>query len=149
MIDYKSLSDSVLADFYFANLGFDPVAEAPDTQEIIAEVQRRGLTTEQLQTAWKALATPAGESLPELVIVQILEGANPITAIRAWRGMSIVDLARASGLDAALIEDVEAGVVLPSEGALAAIADVLEVSAGNLQLPDDDSPEIDEDDIPW
>jgi len=147
MIDYSRLSDGALADFYFSNLDFDPEMEAHDSQAIVTEVTRRGLTTEQLQTALNALGPENG--LPELVIIQILEGANPITAIRACRGMTIATLAEAAGLDAALIEDVEAGVVVPSEDAVAAMAGALGVAPDDLVVPGDDSPEIGEDDIPW
>jgi len=147
MIDHGRLRDGALADFYFSNRDFDPEMEAPDSQAIAAEVKRRGLTTDQLQTALNALGAEKG--LPELVIIQILEGANPITAIRACRGTTIAALAEAAGLDAALIEDVEAGVVLPSEDAVAAMAGALGVAPDDLVVPGDDSPEIGEDDIPW
>ena len=51
MINHGRLSDGALADFYFSNLDFDPKMAAPDSQAIVAEVTRRGLTTDQLQTA--------------------------------------------------------------------------------------------------
>ena len=95
--------------------------------------------------------------LPETVVAQILEGDHPIAAVRIWRGIGTFDLAQAASVDTALIEDIEAGMVVPSEGVLAAIAAALDVEPADLLNHQDDSDEIGhagdqeivEDDIPW
>ena len=150
MIDHAALTDGELADFYFSNLDFDPDAEAADTQAIVAEVTRRGLASEQLHVAWNALAAAQSNSkLPETVVARILEGDRPIAAVRAWRGIGMLDLAQASGVDATLIEEVEAGTAEASPDAVDAITAALNVAPADLANPQDGSDEIGEDDIPW
>ena len=55
-VDWAALSDGALADHLYSNLAFDAEAEEPQTKAIAAEVDRRGLTADQLKAAWDTLS---------------------------------------------------------------------------------------------
>lgn len=55
-IDIKKISDGQLADWFFSNLDFDPEIETEQTQQLDAEVMRRGLTMNELGDAQDAMA---------------------------------------------------------------------------------------------
>ena len=84
---------------------------------------------------------------PDAVLLRILEGAHPVAAIRAWRGLDLADVARSAGMGADLIEGIEEGrTATPDE--IGAIAAALKVKPAYLIDQQDDSSVIGDDEIP-
>ncbi len=75
-----------------------------------------------------ALAAPRDFDIPNEVVLREIDGATPVQAWREHRGMRFVtDLARATGISAAYLRDIEAGRKPGSVSALKKIAKALDV----------------------
>lgn len=49
------VTDGELVDLYYADLDLDPEGKSREVRAVEAEIERRGLTDEQMAAAWKAL----------------------------------------------------------------------------------------------
>jgi len=78
----------------------------------------------------------AGEEyVPFDLVKRILDGESPLRVWREYRGMSQVDLAKASGVSNNMISDMEHGKREGKLDKLRALADALKVSVEDI-LPD-------------
>lgn len=50
-----TFSTGELADLYYADLDLDPLGRGREVRAVEREIERRGLTQDQLAEAWKAL----------------------------------------------------------------------------------------------
>jgi DNA-binding XRE family transcriptional regulator len=82
------------------------------------------------------LSNPA-ETFPDAVVAAILEGTHPIKAMRAHRGLTQVELARASGTSSVYISQIERGKRRSGRRLLAKLALALGVAADLLARDDD------------
>jgi DNA-binding XRE family transcriptional regulator len=82
------------------------------------------------------LSNPA-ETFPDAVVATILEGTHPVKAMREHRGLTQVELARASGTSSVYISQIERGKRRSARKLLAKLARALGV-ASDLLEPDDD-----------
>ena len=78
-------------------------------------------------SARKALAAGEEEVIPSEVVDRLLEGDNPIRVWREYRGLSAADLAKACGVTAAAISQIESGKRKSSVTLLQKIARTLNV----------------------
>jgi len=46
---------------------------------------------------------------PDSVLLRILDGANPVPAIREWRKVDVSEVADAAGIGVALLTEIEDG----------------------------------------
>lgn len=74
-MDLTQLSEEGLADYYFAELELDPDGEGNAAQLLRAEIDRRGLTDEQLSAAWQNVQS-RNENLAQAEQMDA-EGARP------------------------------------------------------------------------
>lgn len=82
---------------------------------------------EDIQAVEYALANPE-EGMPhELVVRMIVDGENPLSIYREWRGFNQSSLAKASGVNRTQIADIEAGRSMPSVVTLKKLAQTLDV----------------------
>lgn len=73
--------------------------------------------------------TPPGEKVPDAVrTAGDAEGLHALTTVRRWRGLSIDELAQASGLSPELIAGIEAHALVANEMHEIALARVLNVT---------------------
>jgi transcriptional regulator with XRE-family HTH domain len=97
---------------------------------------------EDLRAAHAAIAatSEAGECVPAYVAHRIAEGHLPLRVWREHRGLKAIELARAAGLSAAYVSEIETGKKDGSFRAMAALARVLDVSLDDLApVNDEDS----------
>jgi DNA-binding XRE family transcriptional regulator len=87
--------------------------------------------------AVRAFSRHPAETFPDAVVAAILEGTHPIKAMREHRGLTQVDLARASGTSSVYISQIERGRRRSGRRLLAKLALALDVPA-NLLARDDD-----------
>jgi len=73
----------------------------------------------------------------EVVNGVFLEGLHPVAAWRKYRGMTVRDLARASGVSAAYISEIESGKKPGSVSAYRSLSRSLDASLDSL-IPNDD-----------
>lgn len=73
------------------------------------------------------------EGMPhDLVVRMIVDGENPLTIYREWRGFNQSSLAKASGVNRTQIADIEAGRSKPSVVTLKKLAETLDVDMDML-----------------
>ena len=85
---------------------------------------------------------------PDSVLMRILDGVNPMSAMRQWRRLGIEEVAKEAGIGADLLREMEDGRPgTPDE--IGAVAAALNVKPGYLINHQDDSYEIGADEIPW
>jgi DNA-binding XRE family transcriptional regulator len=82
--------------------------------------------------AYDAAMAERGEPVPHELVVRLVEGENPITVFREFRGMSKAGLARAAGVDRVQLLDIEAGRRRGSVDTLAKLAAALRVRVDDL-----------------
>lgn len=87
---------------------------------------------EDIQAVEYALANPE-EGMPSALVERmIINGENPLTIYREWRGFNQSSLARASGVNRTQIADIEAGRSMPSVVTLKKLAETLNVDMDML-----------------
>lgn len=80
-----------------------------------------------------ALDEGRDELVPEPFAARLLDGVeHPLTVFRELRGLSNAQLARASGVNRVQIRDIEAGRANGSARTVTALAEALNVDAGDL-----------------
>jgi len=123
--------------------------EAPDGKgklvllpaEDYEALKRAAEDLEDLRAAHAALdaAAEGGASIPAEVAHRIAEGQSPLRVWREYRDLKAVALARAAGLSAAYVSEIETGKKDGSFRAIAALARVLGVSLDDLAPANDAS----------
>lgn len=86
---------------------------------------------EDIQTVEYALANPE-EGMPSALVERLIDGENPLSIYRKWRGFNQSSLARASGVNRTQIADIEAGRSMPSVLTLKKLAKTLKVDMDML-----------------
>ncbi len=72
------------------------------------------------------------ESIPSHFVDRLLDGDNPISVFRKWRGLSAAELSRESGVNRVQIVDIEAGRNTGSVATLKKLATALGVTIDEL-----------------
>jgi len=122
--------------------------EAPDGRgklvllpaEDYEALKRAAEDLEDLRAAHAALGAvaDAGASIPADVAHRIAEGQSPLRVWREYRGLKAVALARAAGLSAAYVSEIETGKKDGSFRSMASLARVLGVSLEDLMPLNDE-----------
>lgn len=87
---------------------------------------------EDIQAVEYALANPE-EGMPSALVERmIINGENPLTIYREWRGFNQSSLSRTSGVNRTQIADIEAGRSMPSVVTLKKLAETLNVDMDML-----------------
>lgn len=89
--------------------------------------------------AQRALQAGAEELVPAQVVDRLLDGENPVRVWREHRGISAADLAKACGVTAAAISQIESGKRTSSVAVLKKIARHLNLDMDSLTVPEQDS----------
>jgi DNA-binding XRE family transcriptional regulator len=89
--------------------------------------------------AQNALSAGEEELIPAEVVDRLLDGANPVRVWREYRACSAADLAKACGVTAAAISQIESGKRKSSVILLKKIARCLKIDLDNLTITEDDS----------
>lgn len=116
----------------YAVIPYDEYRRLVEDAEMLAEV--RGF-----DAARQALATGEEELVPAEVVDRLLDGDNPVRVWREHRGLSAADLAKACGVTAAAISQIESGKRKSSVSLLKKIARALKVDLDTLTVTGDDS----------
>lgn len=82
--------------------------------------------------AYDRAKAEGGESIPSDIVNRILDGESPVRAFRDWRGLTQVDLAKASGIGRVTIAEIETGRKTGSVQTLKALASALGVAVDDL-----------------
>lgn len=85
-----------------------------------------------------ALGYEGLEPVPAAVAHRIADGENPVRVWREHRGLKAIELARATGMSAPYLSEIETGKKDGTFRTMAAIADVLGVSLDDLAPPADE-----------
>jgi hypothetical protein len=80
----------------------------------------------------EALASEMEAAVPSGFLDRLLDGANPIRVWREYRGLSIVDLAEATGVPAPRLALLETATQAGNPGEIRAIAMALKLSVEDL-----------------
>ena len=97
--------------------------------QVVFDESEAALSDEELYDRAK---TEGGESFPVAVADRLLAGQNPISVYREHRGMTHGELASAAGISVVCLSRIEAGGSTASARTLAALAEALKVSVGDL-----------------
>ena len=89
------------------------------------------------KAAVRAFLKSPAETFPDAVVAAILEGTHPIKAIREYRGLTQVELARACGTSSVYISQIERGKRRSGRKLLAKLAKILGVASDLLERNDD------------
>lgn len=82
--------------------------------------------------AYDRAMAAGGEGMPHAVLRRVVEGENPVRAIREWRGITGAELARRAGLHKVQVHDIESGRRAGSVRTLRSIAEALDVPLDDL-----------------
>ncbi len=93
----------------------------------------------EFDMAKKALESGDEELIPAEVVDRLLDGENPVRVWREYRGLSAADLAKACGVTAAAISQIESGKRKSSVTLLKKIARILKVDLDSLTVSEGDS----------
>lgn len=85
-----------------------------------------------------ALGSEGPAPVPAIVAHRIADGENPVRVWREYRGMKAIELARAAGMSAPYLSEIETGKKDGTFRTMAAIASVLCVSLDDLAPPADE-----------
>ena len=85
-----------------------------------------------------ALGSEGTAPVPAIVAHRIADGENPVRVWREYRGMKAIELARAAGMSAPYLSEIETGKKDGTFRTMAAIASVLCVSLDDLAPPADE-----------
>jgi DNA-binding XRE family transcriptional regulator len=99
-----------------------------------AEYDRLVADSEMLAdlAAYDAAKADAAEGMPLDIFQRIINGENPVKAIREWRGLTQAELARRANLHRVQLHDIETGKSRGSVDTLKAIAVALDVSLDDV-----------------
>lgn len=86
---------------------------------------------EDIKAVEHALANPE-EGMPHAFVERLIDGENPLSIYREWRGFNQSSLARASGVNRTQIADIEAGRSKPSVVTLKKLVETLNVDMEDL-----------------
>lgn len=90
-------------------------------------------------SAKRAVASDDEELIPADVVDRLLDGDNPVRVWREYRGLAAADLAKACGVTAAAISQIESGKRRSSVTLLKKIAHTLGVDLESLVVAEGDS----------
>ena len=79
----------------------------------------------ELEEYVAALEADDGSRIPHPVALSIIRGDSPLAAFRSYRGLTLRQLADATGVAASYISEIERGIKPGSISALARLADAL------------------------
>ena len=116
----------------YAVVPYDEYRRLVEDAEMLADVR-------EFDTARKAFSVGEEELIPSEVVDRLLDGDNPVRVWREYRSFSAVDLAKACGVTASAISQIESGKRKSSVVLLKKIARILKVDLDNLTVTDDDS----------
>lgn len=85
-----------------------------------------------------ALGSDGPAPVPAIVAHRIADGDNAVRVWREYRGLKAIELARAAGMSAPYLSEIETGKKDGTFRTMAAIADVLHVSLDDLAPPPDE-----------
>ncbi|ABS62491.1 transcriptional regulator, XRE family [Parvibaculum lavamentivorans DS-1] len=85
-----------------------------------------------------ALGSEGPAPVPAIVAHRIADGENPVRVWREYRGMKAIELARAAGMSAPYLSEIETGKKDGTFRTMAGIAEVLRVSLDDLAPPADE-----------
>jgi ribosome-binding protein aMBF1 (putative translation factor) len=102
-----------------------PIAEWRRIEALLEELQ-------DIRDLDAALVKPGRRMIPFEVTSAILDGTKPIRAWREHRGLSQDDLARAAGIDAAQLSEIESGDGSGAPATLRKLAQALDVQLDDL-----------------
>ena len=111
---------------------YDEYRRLVEDAEMLADVR-------DFDTARKALLAGEEELIPAEVVDRLLDGDNPVRVWREYRRLSATDLAKACGVTASAISQIESGKRKSSVILLKKIARILKVDLDNLTVTENDS----------
>ncbi|KAF0218983.1 MAG: XRE family transcriptional [Geobacteraceae bacterium] len=116
----------------YAVIPYDEYRRLVEDAEMLADVR-------DFDAARNAFAASEEELIPAEVVDRLLDGANPVRVWREYRGLSAAELAKACGVTAAAISQIESGKRKSSVILLKKIARILKVDLDTLTVTEDDS----------
>lgn len=116
----------------YAVIPYDEYRRLVEDAEMLADVRA-------FDAAHTALAAGEEELIPAEVVDRLLDGEKPVRVWREYRGLSAAALAKACGVTAAAISQIESGKRKSSVGLLKKIARILNVDLDTLAVTGDDS----------
>ena len=81
-----------------------------------------------------ALEADDGNRVPHPVALAIIRGDSPLSAFRRYRGLTLRQLAEATGVTASYISEIERGIKPGSMSALARLANALDTTIDALAI---------------
>lgn len=101
-------------------------------------LKRAADDAEDLRAGRAALHHDGPEPVPGTVAHRIADGENPVRVWREHRGLKAIEVARATGMSAPYLSEIETGKKDGTFRTMAAIAEVLGVSLDDLAPPADE-----------
>ena len=83
---------------------------------------------EELEDLLAAREADKGNRIPHTVALAIMNGNKPMAAFRAYRGITLRELSRKTGVAASYLSEIERGIKTGSAAALSSIAGALDTS---------------------
>lgn len=115
----------------YAVIPYDEYERLMEDAEMLADVR-------DFDLARKTLLTGDEELIPAVVVDRLLDGDNPIRVWREYRGISAAELAKACGVTAAAISQIESGKRKSSVILLQKIARNLKVDLDTLAVAENE-----------
>ena len=81
-----------------------------------------------------ALEADDGSRIPHPIALAMIRGDSPLSAFRSHRGLTLRQLAEASGVTASYISEIERGIKPGSMSALARLANALDTTIDSLAI---------------
>ncbi len=116
----------------YAVIPYDEYQQLVEAAEALADVR-------SFDGARVALVSGEEEMIPAEVVDRLLDDANPVRVWREYRGLPAAELAKACGVTAAAISQIESGKRKPSVTLLKKISRTLNVDLDTLTATGDDS----------
>lgn len=116
----------------YAVVPYDEYRRLVEDAEMLADIR-------DFDSARKALVTGGEELIPAEVVDRLLDGENAVRVWREYRRLSAGDLAKACGVTASAISQIESGKRKSSVTLLKKIARTLNVDLDTLTVSEDDS----------
>jgi len=116
----------------YAVIPYSEYRRLVEDAEMLADVRA-------FDTARNAISAGEEEMIPAVVVDRLLDGDNPVRVWREYRSLSAADLAKACGVTAAAISQIESGKRKSSVILLKKIARSLKVDLDTLVISEEDS----------
>ena len=116
----------------YAVIPYSEYRRLVEDAEMLADVR-------DFDTARNAISAGEEEMIPAVVVDRLLDGDNPVRVWREYRALSAADLAKACGVTAAAISQIESGKRKSSVILLKKIARNLKVDLDTLIISEEDS----------